>query len=261
MKIAVLGGNGYLGSHVTKYFNATPLSRRTGFDITKPKDCEQLKDYDVVIHMAALVDKSDEARKEVHRVNTYGTFNVIEELGKGQTLIFASTKDTYTENTHYATSKAVSEVCIQHYSNQLKFRHGIFRLSTTYAPPTNGSNFVNHFVKCIQEGKKISLVAEGKQTRDFLYVTDLCRAFEQFIDKKDVASDIWNIGGGKYHSTTILGLVKIIEYVVGKKAKISYSKEKPTGQIDYVTNLDRILLELHWLPSTCLPEGIRRIIE
>lgn len=260
MKIAVLGGNGYLGHHVTKYFNATPLSRRTGFDITKPRDCEQLKDYDVVIHMAAHIDKDEKEWDKTFDVNVGGTINVLKALRKKQVFIFTSTKDVLTEYTGYAWSKTCGEVCIPHFARKKGLRTGVFRLSTTYAPHPTGGNFVNYIVDSIKVGKEITLLHRGKQTRDFLYVDDLSRAFENFIIKQET-NGVWNIGGGMYKATTMLGLVTIIECVLGKNAKIKFSGKKPGGQLHYVTDLDKIFKELHWIPTVSLPEGIERIIQ
>ena len=260
MKIAVLGGNGYVGSHVTKYFNATPLSRRTGFDITKPKDCEQLKDYDVVIHMAAHIDKTEKGWDEAFDTNVAGTINVLKALKKGQTLIFTSSKDVLTEYTGYAWSKYCGEMVVGHQVQKRGFRAGIFRLSTTYAPTERGGSFVNYMVRAVQGGEEIWLRYKGKQKRDFLYVDDLSRAFENFINIKK-ASGVYNVGGGKHNARTILGLVRIIELVLGKKAKIRFSDKKPDGQINYVTDLERVRDELGWLPKISIREGIRRIIQ
>jgi len=260
MRIAVTGGGGYLGYHVTKYFNATPLSRRMGFDITDKEQCQQLRDYDVVIHMATSVDKSEKQPDEVFRVNVQGTLNVAQTLRAGQTLIHASTRDIYAAEGAYAISKLISDKYVIYYAKHNGFKAGIFRLSTTYAPPTNGSTFVNLFVKSIQEGTRISLLMEGKQKRCFLYVNDLSRAFEKFIDSERV-HEIYDIGGGARNSTTLLGLVKIIEDVVGKKAEVSLSKEKVKGTVHYVAFLHRISGELGWEPKVSIKAGIRKIME
>lgn len=257
-KIAVLGGTGYLGYYVSKFFDAEPLSRRTGFDITDQEQCYQLQNYDVVIHMAALIDKSEGQPNEVFRVNAQGTLSVVRTLKKGHILIFTSTKEVYDLGDAYALSKVTAEKYINYYAKHNGFRAGIFRLSTTYAPPTNGSNFVNFFLKSIQEGTEISLLMEGKQRRDFLYVDDLSRAFERFIDLE--ASGVYDIGGGGDKSTTILGLIKIIENVVGKKANLSFSNEPVRGQIHYVTDLSRISKELDWQPKVSIAEGIKKIV-
>lgn len=258
MRIAVLGGLGYLGYHVTKYFNATPLSRRTGFDMTNQENCRRLKDYDVVIHMAALVDKSENNPDEVFRINSLGALNVAQALGTGQILIVTSTRDIYTETNAYGVSRFVSDTFINYYALYSGFKVGIFRLSTTYAPPTNGSNFINSFIKSIQEGTEISLFMQGRQKRCFLYVDDLSEAFEKFIDSGKTR-EIYDIGGGNDNSTTILGLVGIIEGIVGKKAKIDFSKRSVDWTVHYISQLGRVSNELDWYPKTSIEAGIRKI--
>ena len=57
MKILVTGGSGYLGTHVCRFFNADDFSRRTGHDILDDEDVRVVADYDVVIHLAAHLDK------------------------------------------------------------------------------------------------------------------------------------------------------------------------------------------------------------
>lgn len=260
MKIVVLGGTGYLGYYVTKYFKAIPFSRKTGFDITNKEQCQKLRDYDVIIHMAALVDKSDKQPNEVFRVNAQGTLNVVQALRVGQILIYTSTRDVYAGQDAYAVSKLISDKYVSYYANYSGFKAGVFRLSTTYAPPTNGSNFINFFVKSVQEGTKISLLMEGRQKRCFLYVDDLSRAFEKFIDSGRT-HEIYDIGGGEDNSTTILGLVRIIEDIVGKKAEINFSKENVKGTIHYIAYLSQISENLNWQPKVSIVEGIRKLIQ
>ncbi len=258
LKIAVLGGEGYLGHHVSGFFGAKALSRRNGFDIVDPDKCRTLKDYDVIIHMAAMVDKSEKQPKEVFSVNAQGTLNVLEAMRKDQILIFTSTKEVYEADDAYGLSKKIAEEYIQYYAKHTGFRAGIFRLSTTYAPPVNGGSFVNFFVKAVQQGIELSLLMKGTQKRDFLYVDDLSRAFEKFITSDK--NGVYDIGGGREISTTILGLINIIEDIVGKKANISYSDDPVKGQAHYVTDLTRISKDLDWKPIVALKEGIKKII-
>ena len=60
MKILVTGGSGFLGTHIRQFFNADDFSRRSGFDILNMQDAQKVEDYDVVIHLAAKLDKSPE---------------------------------------------------------------------------------------------------------------------------------------------------------------------------------------------------------
>jgi len=257
-KIAVIGGNGYLGHYVAKYFNAEPLSRKNGFDITRIEDCKKLSDYDVVIHMAAMVDKSDENPDEVFKVNAFGTLNVAQTLKKDQVLIFASTKEVHTPSDSYAYSKLIAEKCIEYYSKQAGFKAGIFRQSSIYAPATNGSTWFNFFIKSAEGGEKLTFLSKGKQVRDLLYVDDLSRAFEMFVENPQPFA-VYDIGGGKDNAMSFEELVKAIGEVVGKEPDYELSDEKAKGTLEHITDISEIKKELGWEPKIGLKEGIKKV--
>ncbi len=261
-KIAVLGGNGYLGAHVADHFGADRLSLSSGFDITNPSDVARLHDYDVVIHLAAKVDKSGEEDFEVRRVNVGGTRNVASVLRSDQTLVFASTKEVYTPGhlqDSYGASKKEAEAEIQRLQSERGFRSGIFRMATTYAPAENGT-FVNYFVGAVERGEEVTLKMNGEQVRDFLYVDDLSRAFERFIGS-DIQEGVWDIGGGKDNAYTFKEFFDIAGEVIGKDPVIALSPEDvPANQRSHVTNLEAIARDLGWSPCVSLREGIGRLI-
>jgi len=261
-KIAVIGGNGYLGYHVAKYFKADSLSRANGFDVTEKGLGKKLSGYDVIIHMAAKVDKSGKNDMEVFRVNADGTRNIVESLNKNQTLIFASTKEVYTpinNQDSYGLSKIIAENYINYFSKVNGFKSGIFRLATTYAPATNGSTFVNYFVDCVKNNKKLLLMMKGEQTRDFLYVDDLSNAFEKFIysDKK---KGMWDIGGGKENSENFATFLNDVGKVVGVSPVIGFSDEVVAGNPHHITDIEKIGKDLGWAPKVGILEGIAKII-
>ncbi|HEX2640050.1 MAG TPA: NAD-dependent epimerase/dehydratase family protein, partial [Pyrinomonadaceae bacterium] len=80
MKVLVTGGSGFLGTHVRRSFDADDLSRRSGHNILNLQDAAIVKDYDVVIHMAAEMDKSPEAASQVFLTNVEGTVNLLREM-------------------------------------------------------------------------------------------------------------------------------------------------------------------------------------
>lgn len=257
--IAVTGGEGYLGHHVSEYLGADRFSRRSGFDVTKQEDCERLRGYDFIVHMAALVDKSDKQPEEVFKVNAEGTMNISRVLRQGQVLIVASTKEVYNPESAYDYSKIIAETYAQYWRKRNGFRLGIFRLSTTYAPSTNGRTFVNNIVESVRDERDIKLIADGQIGRDFLYVEDLARAFELFANS-GLGDEVFNIGGGQENHATIRELITIAERVTGKTARLVNSDEQPRGQRDFVTDIDYIKERIGWNPRICLEGGIRRIV-
>lgn len=208
MKVLVTGGSGYLGTHVRQFFNADDLSRRGGSDILNAEDTKVVSDYDVVIHLAARLDKSAEAADDVFRTNVDGTVNLLREMREDAVFIFASTKDVYGRfadnfsevdeqcSTLYAGqsplewSKLIAERYVEYYAHARKFRSCIFRLATVYAPPSenNTPNFVGHYVNAINFGERLQFTGDGSARRDLLHVDDLsraCSAFTESIIRQD----------------------------------------------------------------------------
>ncbi len=152
MKTLVTGGSGYLGTHVRKFFDADDFSRRSGLDVLNMQDAKAVEDYDMVIHLAAHLDKSPDAADEVFLTNVEGTINILRRMRENSVFIFASTKDVYgrfadnfvevpetcqtlfSGQTALEWSKLIAEKYVEFYAHQNRFRSCIFRLSTVYAP-------------------------------------------------------------------------------------------------------------------------------
>ncbi len=279
MKVLITGGSGFLGTHVRKYFGADDFSRRSGFDLLNLYEARTVADYDVVIHLAAMLDKSPDAAEQVFLNNVEGTINILREMREDSTFIFASTKDVYGR---FADNyKAVSETCptiyggqsalewskliaekyVEFYANQRNFRSCIFRLSTVYAPNSenNAPNFVTHYADAINMGEHISLPAKGAPRRDLLAVEDFSRACEAFINSV-IHHGLYNLGGGRENSLTMRELVEKLETVSNLQAVINEENPLPAPvPMNYVTDLSLITQELDWTPEVNLDEGLRRL--
>ncbi|MFM9905031.1 MAG: NAD-dependent epimerase/dehydratase family protein [Pyrinomonadaceae bacterium] len=279
MKILVTGGSGFLGTHVRSFFDADDVSRRSGLDILNLQDVTRVKDYDVVIHLAAELDKSADAARQVFLTNVEGTVNLLREVKEDTVFIFASTKDVYgrfadnfaevgeTCPTLYAGqtalewSKLIAERYVEYYANTKKFRSCIFRLSTVYAPASEGniSNFVGHYVDAINKGEPLSLPSGGMPRRDLLHVDDFSRACQAFVDSI-IRHGLYNLGGGRENARTLGELVSQMEEVSGYQAIIN----KDAGisapvPMNYVTDLNLIKQELDWSPQIGLAEGLKTL--
>src|SRR5687768_6689916 len=234
MKTLVTGGSGYLGTHVKAYFNADDLSRRSGQSILDLRDVQQVEEYDLVIHLAAHLDKSPDAAEEVFLTNVEGTINVLKNVREGATFVFASTKDVYgrfadnfaqvpeTCQTLYAGqsalewSKLIAEHYVDYYSHQNRFRSCIFRLSNVYAPKSDGNppGFVGAMIDAVNRGEPIQLPGGGSPVRDFLHVDDLASACRAFYDSV-INHGTYNLGGGRENAVSINELVARVEMISG----------------------------------------------
>jgi len=78
-----------LGTHVRKFFDAVDLSRRSGLDVLNLQNAALVRDYDVVIHLAAHLDKSNEQSGQTFLTNVEGTVNLLREMKETSVFIFA----------------------------------------------------------------------------------------------------------------------------------------------------------------------------
>ena len=281
MKVLVTGGSGYLGRHVRKYFDADDLSRTSGRSVLYLHDAREVGEYDLVIHLAAHLDKSPDAAEEVFLTNVEGTVNVLKNVRKGATFIFASTKDVYgrfadnfgevpeTCSTAYAGqsplewSKLIAEQYVHYYANQNEFRSCIFRLSNVYGKtPVNASpGFVGAYADAINKGERIRLPGAGSPVRDLMHVDDLsaaCRAFHESV----INHGLYNLGGGRSNAISLKELVFKMEEVSGLQATVDSENPLPAPVPHrYVSDLSLVRKELDWDPTIGLDEGLSSLFK
>lgn len=277
MKILVTGGSGFLGTHVRKFLEADDFSRRAGLDILNLQDTQKIEDYDVVIHLAALLDKSLEATDEVFLTNVEGTINLVRAMRENSVFIFASTKDVYgrfadnyrevpetcptiySGQTALEWSKLIAERYVEFYAHQRNFRSCIFRLSTVYAPASEGNtpNFVSHYAQAFNVGEPLRLPAGGTPRRDLLHVEDFARACQAFTNSV-IRHGLYNLGGGRENALSLRKLVVKLEEVSGYQTSIDEENPLPAPlPLNYVSDLTLVRQELDWEPKINLGEGLK----
>jgi len=281
MKILVTGGSGFLGTHIKAFFDADDMSRRSGLDILNLNDVRRVGEYDVIIHLAAEMSKAAESAGQVFLTNIEGTVNVLREVREGAAFIFASTKDVYgrfADNyrevpescpTLYSGqsplewSKLIAERYVEYYAHTRKFRSCIFRLSTVYAPASEGnvSNFVTHYADAINRGEPILLPGGGRSRRDLLHVNDFATACRAFIDSA-ITHGLYNLGGGRMNVLSLSELIAKLDDVSGLQAVADEEHPLPNPiPLNYVSDIGLITRELDWNPTTPLEEGLRDLFQ
>jgi len=279
MRILVTGGSGYLGTHLRRFFGADDFSRRSGRDVTSPEDVKLIAEYDVVIHLAAHLDKDPAAADRCFETNVEGTVNVIKNLGPNSVFIYASTKDVYGANaepfaevpetcpTHYCGqsalewSKLIGERYLEYYGRERNIRVCIFRLSTVYARPSDGNEngFVMHYVESVKQGWPIRLPFMGAPVRDILHVDDFARACQAFIDSSQVYG-LYNLGGGRKNSMTLREIANRVGSLIQLEPVISGDSLPNPVPLHYVSDLTRIHEQLGWQPQIGIDEGLRSLL-
>jgi nucleoside-diphosphate-sugar epimerase len=280
LKILVTGGSGYLGTHVRRFFNADDFSRRSRMDILNPADVARVADYDVVIHLAAHLDKDPAAADICFRTNVEGTANILRHLQPNAAFIYASTKDVYgpaadaysevpeTCSTDYSGqsalewSKLIGERYVDYYAQARGFRACIFRLSSVYARPSDGNepSFVTHYVESVKRGWPIRLPFGGRPVRDILHVDDFSLACRAFIDSQ-LQRGLYNLGGGSRNAATLREMVETVGRLIERQPVIDEDPGAPRPiPFNYISDLTRIRAELNWQPEIGIEEGLQSLL-
>lgn len=261
--------------------NITPLIQ-SGADFVKGDILdydalvESCKEFDFVIHLAA---RSDVADSEIHpkmtiSVNVNGTVNVLRACiqNKIRKIIFASSAAVYgdcnklpiTEKSDtnptspYGSSKLAAENEIKKFAAEFKISYVILRMFNVYGKEQNNqyAGVITKFLKNISENKEIIIYGDGKQTRDFVSISDVTDAFDCAI--KSNKNGTYNIASGE--ALSINELAKTIFDVSGKKVEIKYL-EKQKGDIqNSQADITLAKKELKFNAKTSLKEGLSDLI-
>lgn len=280
MKILVTGGSGYLGTHVRRFFSADDFSRRSNLDVLNIYDAQKVSDYDVIIHLAAHLDKNPKAADQCFRTNAEGTLNLIRNMQPGSVFIYASTKDVYgphagsyadvpeTCSTEFANhsalewSKLIGEKYVSYYAARQNVRACIFRLSAVYARPSSGNDngFVTHYVESVKHSLPLHIPAKVSPVRDILYVDDFSRACQAFIDSSCV-SGLFNLGGGRANAASLREIIVRIGNLIDLQPVIEEDERIPIPvPLNYISDLTHVKEKLGWEPQVKIDEGLRNLL-
>ena len=233
-----------------------------------------LKNCDVIFHLAALADivPSIEKPDEYFKSNVIGTFNIVEAARayNVRKIIYAASSSSYgfakeipTSETApicpqypYAFTKYQAEQIILHWGEIYDIPVVSLRLFNVYGPRsrTTGTYGAVFGVFLAQKLSKqpLTIVGDGKQKRDFTYVTDIVEAF-YIAAKSKLKNEVLNIGTG--NPQTINYLAELIE---GKKI---YIKKRPGEPDCTCANIEKAGKVLNWFPQISFEEGVKMMLE
>ena len=144
----------------------------------------------------------------------------------------------------FGASKVAADVMVQEYGRYFDMPTCCLRGGCLTGPNHSGvelHGFLSFLVNCnLQEREYTVFGYKGKQVRDNIHSLDVIRFIEQFIDKPRSAA-VYNIGGGKQNSLSILDAFDRVSQLTGKEMRWKYSDENRSGDhICYYSNLDHM---------------------
>lgn len=232
-----------------------------------------LKDVEYVIHFAGIGDivPSINNPKKYISNNFGGTLNLLEAFRgkKIKKFVYAASSSCYglaktpTDENHtidlqhpYALSKFLGEQVCFNYSNSYKIPVNSIRIFNAYGTRSRTSGAYGAvfgvFLKQMLSNHSLTIVGDGKQSRDFVYVTDLAQAFYKAARTK-LEKKIWNVGASK--PQTVNYLVKLLNY-----SNVTYLPDRPGEPRKTHANINLIKKDLNWKPKIRFEDGVKKML-
>ena len=242
------------------------------------KDAETIKKYfndvDQVFHIAGLADMlpSISNPNKYFQTNVVGTLNILQasKEAKVKKFIYAASASCYGNPEKYPTdekckidtqypyslTKFLGEQLVMHWAKIYSMPNISLRFFNVYGPRSSlkdaYSSVFSIFLSQKLSKKSLTIVGNGKQTRDFIHVYDLVDAIIKTAEKGK-NGEIYNVGSGQEISVNLIAnLISSDQLNIPKRI----------GETDRsLADITKIKKQLNWSPSITVEKGIKMLLE
>jgi len=240
-------------------------------------------DFDVAVHFAAEshVDRSIKDPGIFTTVNVLGTQNLLISLAdfwegdfKSKRFIYISTDEVYGElgedgffteetklapNSPYSASKTGADLLVRAYNRTFGFPGIITRCSNNYGPYQYPEKLIPLMIANAVDDKPLPVYGKGVNIRDWIHVTDHCKAISKII-KSGRIGEVYNIGGGNEWKN--IDIVKKILLILGKpESLIKFVQDRLGHDLRYAIDASKIKSELDWKPTVDFGKGLEKTVK
>ncbi len=241
---------------------------------------------DAVCHFAAEshVDRSIRKPDSFIQTNILGTFNLLEAArAAGDRFkifhhistdeVYGSlgpegyfTEETpYRPNSPYSASKASSDHLVRAYHETYGLPTTMSNCSNNYGPYQFPEKLIPLVVLNALDGKSLPVYGDGKNVRDWLYVTDHCEAIRTIMDRGR-RGETYNIGGhAEMENISIVEMIcdlvdELVPSGASRRGLITFVKDRPGHDRRYAIDFSKLHGELGWSPAESFSSGLRKTV-
>ena len=259
-------------------------------DINKKSKLKKIiKKYkpECIFNLAAEthVDRSIDSPFQFIHSNILGVYNLLEAIrennkkNKKIKLVHISTDEVYGDiisgrsnekfpynpSSPYSASKASADHLIKSYIRTYKLPAMISNCCNNYGPYQFPEKLIPKMISNILNNKPLPIYAKGQNSREWIHVEDHCEALYK-IFKKGKIGESYNVGSNINLKNinlikTILKIFKKKKFIIGKKVKINYVKDRPGHDFRYALNSIKIRKQIGWKSKINLIKGLHMTID
>lgn len=228
---------------------------------------------DAVVNFAAEshVDRSIDGAKPFVSTNVHGTQTLLDAAVAADVDRFlqVSTDEVYGQilegtfseedrldpRNPYAATKAGADLLARSYETTHDLPVLVTRTCNNFGPRQHHEKLIPKFVRNAAAGERLPVYGDGSNVREWLYVTDNCRALDRVL-REGQPGEIYNVGSGM-ERTNLEVTEAILDVVGGDEAQISFVEDRPGHDQRYA--LDTAKVEaLGWEPEWGFEEALER---
>ncbi len=262
-------------------------------DVRNPADVDRaflaLKSgtIDAVCHLAGQAStfrSFDEPAWDME-VNGVGTARMLEGARRhgASTFLYASSMTVYGSPTqlpvaedsacnplsYYGVTKWAAERSVLLSATQgpaeRRLRSCAFRMFNVYGERQSLTNpyqgVLGIFIGNVLRGEPISIFGDGEQSRDFVYVRDVAKAWVAALDRPELNAQVFNLGTGTQTSINQLWRLAVTSCDISPDSwEVAYGPDRPGDQRHMVADISAAKERLAWQPRTSLEEGVRATV-
>ena len=190
----------------------------------------------------------------IQRYHQVSTDEVYGDLPLDRPDLFFTEDNKIKASSPYSASKASADLFVMAYHRTFGIPVTISRCSNNYGPYHFPEKLIPLVISRALNDEKIPVYGNGANVRDWLYVTDHCKAIDLIV-RKGKPGEVYNIGG--HNERTNLEVVKTILKALGKpESLIEYVMDRPGHDLRYAMDPTKIETELGWQPEYTFDTGI-----
>lgn len=243
-----------------------------------------MRDFDAVFHEAALVSvaRSTEDPLLTNQINVDGTLNVLKVAldSSVKRLVFASSAAVYGDAqskkisedhrlnplSPYGLSKSIGELYAKYFYDiygleTVSLRYfNVFGPRQTLNPDSQYSGVISVFLDRMSNNLSPTILGDGEQTRDFVFIEDVVQANVLALTSKQVSGEILNIGSGR--SVSINQVAETLKIILNKRnLKNNYDKPRPNDIRDSCADISKAQTVLDYRPRIAFDKGTERLTQ
>jgi UDP-glucose 4-epimerase len=236
---------------------------------------------DIIFHHAAMASVPRSIRQPdlCHAWCATSTVNLLQAAAQAgvRRLVLASTSAAYGDSSFvskretdfpaplspYAASKLAAEAYCQAFPQCFDLETVILRYFNVFGPrqdpQSEYSAVIPRFVSMILSGERPIIYGDGRQSRDFVFVSDVCQANLLAATVAEAAGGIFNVARGE--RTTLLELLSTLSQILGHDISPIHQDRRAGDVRDSLADISQSRARLQFEPEVQLADGLRRSVD